>query len=114
MKCAFIYLVLTPLLAVAATPVATTQPARITLHAQEAPAREVLKRFAEQAGTTLPLSPADLLAKDPLAPVTINIDGQPFWVALEELSRKTGLEPVVSPEDPYPRVQLGLGGGDFW
>jgi hypothetical protein len=38
----------------------------------------------------------------------------PFWSALEQVSRKTGLEPVFSTEDPYPRFHLGLGGGSFW
>jgi hypothetical protein len=37
-----------------------------------------------------------------------------FWQAMEALSRKTGLEPLVSVEDPYPRFQLALGAGAFW
>jgi hypothetical protein len=55
-----------------------------------------------------------LFEKSTIGNVTLDFDRQPFWAAMEEFSRKTGLEPVVSPEDPYPRFQLGLGGGAFW
>ena len=33
---------------------------------------------------------------------------------MELVSQKTSLEPVLNPEDPYPRFQLGLGNGSFW
>jgi len=107
----------TPLFAGAAgvaTQPSATQPARVSLHARGEAAAEVLKRFSEQAGALLPLSPPDLLTKEPPAPVTIDADGQPFWAVLETFGKKTGLEPVFSTEDPYPRFQLGQGGGSFW
>jgi hypothetical protein len=101
-----------PTWSVAARP-AATQPVVVTLHQHDVPAHIVLDVFARQAGAPFPLSPPDLLEKNPVPPITIDLDRQPFWTAMEEFSRKTGLEPVLTPDDPYPRVQLGLGGG-FW
>ena len=115
MKCALIAcLSLAPLLpALAAGPVAT-QPVSITVHLQDAAPQTALAELSKQAGAPFPLVPPDLLQKSTLSKVTLDVDHQSFWAAMEELSRKTGLEPVVSPEDPYPRFQLGLAGGSFW
>ena len=68
---------------------------------------------ATAGGGFFPLFPPDLLEKSVLPNVTLDLDRQPFWAAMEQFSRKSGLEPVLAPEDPYPRFQLGLGGG-FW
>lgn len=114
MKCALIALLtIAPLLTCAAGP-AATQPATITVHLHDVPAQAALAELSKQAGAPFPLFPPDLLEKSTIGNVTLDLDRQPFWAAMEELSRKTGLEPVVSPEDPYPRFQLGLGGGSFW
>ncbi|MDB5323731.1 MAG: hypothetical protein JWN40_5362 [Phycisphaerales bacterium] len=102
-----------PLLTFAAGP-AATQPVAITVHLHNATAQTVLAELSKQAGAPFPLFPPDLLEKGPLPNVTLDLDRQPFWAAMEQLSSKTGLEPVLAPEDPYPRFQLGLGGGDFW
>jgi len=96
---------------------ATTQaarPATITLHVRDVPARKVVAELSRQAGAVLPLTPPDLFDQNPLPPVTLDVDGKPFWTALEEVSRKTGLEPMASPDDAYPRLVLGLNGGGFW
>src|SRR3954462_7068804 len=114
MKCAWIArFSLAPLLTYAAGP-AATQPVAITVHLHDVPAQSALAELSKQAGAPFPLVPPDLLEKSSLPKVTLDLDHQPFWAAMEELSRKTGLEPVVSQEDPYPRFQLGLGSGSFW
>jgi hypothetical protein len=100
------------LLARAGAP-AATQPVVITAHFHDATAQAALAELSKQAGAPLPLFPPDLLAKNAIRNVTLDLERQPFWAAVEQFSRKTGLEPVLAPEDPYPRFQLGLGGG-FW
>jgi hypothetical protein len=115
MKYAWAYLLLFPVpAALAAGPVAATQPAVVSLHAKDLPGKAVLEQFAKQAGAAMPLSPPDLLDRSPLPAVTLDLDRQPFWAAMEALSRKTGLQPLVTPDEPYPRFQLGLGDGMFW
>jgi hypothetical protein len=104
---------LAPLVAYAAGP-ATTQPTRITLHVRDMGAKALLGELAKQSGARMALAPPDLLEKNTIPPATLNFERMPFWSALERVSRATGLEPVFSTEDPYPRFQLGLGGGSFW
>src|SRR5437879_169849 len=104
MKCAcwIAYLLcLAPLPPLAAGP-AATQPVSVTLHAHDMPSRALLDELSRQAGAPFPISPPDLLDKSPLPPLTLDLDHQPFWVAMEQISRKTGLEPVLTPDDPYP------------
>jgi hypothetical protein len=92
---------------------AATQPAAITLHLKDAPVRTLLDQFAAQAGAPVPLVAADLLGPN-APPVSIDLDRQPFWTALEAIGRKAHLEPVTDPDEPYPRLQLTLGNGAFW
>lgn len=90
-----------------------TQPSAITLRAEQAPLRQVVQDLSRQASATLPVFPADLLEKSELPAVTLELHALPFWKAVRELGKKSGLEPVVNIDDPYPRFQLGLGSG-FW
>ena len=91
-----------------------TRPASITLHARDLPARKLVEELARQAGAAIPVSPPELFAHNAVAPVSLDVEGQSFWRALAEVGRKTGLEPIASPDDPYPRLALGLGNGAFW
>jgi hypothetical protein len=92
----------------------STQPTLITLHLQNAPANTLLADLSRQIGAPIPTTPPDLLDKTPPPPVTIDIDRHPFWKAIETITQKTGLGPVINQEEPYPRFQLGLGGQTFW
>ena len=91
-----------------------TRPASITLRGRDLPARKVIEELSKQAGAALPLATPNLIEQNAVPAVTLDVDRQPFWAALEEVGRRTGLEPVASPDDPYPRMLLGLGGGRFW
>ena len=110
-------LCLAPLVAYAAGPQnaqPTTQPTLLTLHVRDIAPKALLQELSKQSAARMTLSPPDLFDKSFIPNVTLDVDRLPFWTVLERLSRKTGLEPVFSPEDPYPRFQLGLGGGTFW
>lgn len=98
----------------ATAPLPATRPASITLHARELPVRKVVEELSKQASATLPVIPPDLFEQNPLPAASIDVDRQPFWRALEEIGKKTGIEPVTSPDDPFPRMLLGLGNGGFW
>src|SRR3954453_9330489 len=91
-----------PVLTFAAGP-AATQPVALTVHLHDATAQTALAELSKQAGAPFPLFPPDLLEKSALPNVTLDLDRQPFWAAMEQFSRKSGLEPVLAPEDPYPR-----------
>src|SRR5688500_13469961 len=96
--------------AVAAGPAGpATRPASITIRGRDLPARQVIDELSKQAGAVLPLAAPDLLEQNAVPAVTLDLDRRPFWAAMEEVGRKTGLEPVASPDDPYPRMLLGLG-----
>jgi hypothetical protein len=102
-----------PLL-LAAGPMPATQPSNITLHARDLPAPAMLIELAKQSGAVLPLSPPDLLEKNSISNLTLDLNHVSFWTAMELISQKTGLQPILNPEDPYPRFQLGMGNGSFW
>src|SRR4051812_45878887 len=74
----------------AARPVqaAATQPSLITLHLKDVPVRMLLDQFAAQAGGPVPLVSADLL-KQATPTVSLDLDRQPFWAALEAIGRMT-------------------------
>jgi hypothetical protein len=104
---------LLPLL-VAAGPLPSTQPALITLHAKEMPPAALLSELARQTGAAMPLSPADLLKKNSVSNLTLDLNHVSFWQTMEMISQKTGIEPTLIADDPYPRFRLGLGKGIFW
>jgi hypothetical protein len=93
---------------------ATTQPSPITLRVKDATPKDVLADLSRQTESPIPVVPQDLFDKNPLPRITLDLDNQPFWIAMETLGRTTGLEPLASPDDPYPRLQVGLGTGAFW
>lgn len=97
-----------------APPAPATRPAAVTLHLAGVPAPAALKALADQCGAPLPPSPPDLFEKNPRPAVTLDVSAAPFWEALRQLNRQTGLEPVLNPDDPYPRFQVGLGAGNFF
>jgi hypothetical protein len=92
---------------------AATRPSLITLHLKDAPVRTLLDQFTAQAGGPVPLASADLLKQAPPT-VSLDLDRQPFWAALEAIGRATHFEPLANPEEPYPRLLLTLGNGAFW
>jgi len=101
-------------LLLAAGPVPATQPSRIMLHAKEMSASALVAELSKQTSAAMPLSPLDLLEKNSISPLTADLEGVSFWQAMEVISQKTGLEPTLVAEDPYPRFRLGLGKGLFW
>jgi hypothetical protein len=92
---------------------ATTQPSVITLQVKDAPAKQVFEDLARQASAALPTSPPDLFQNTSLPNVTADLTRQPFWAAIKQLGSLTGVGPVPTGDDPYPRMILGVGGG-FW
>lgn len=91
----------------------STQPATITLKGEKLPLKQVIAELAKQNQTPLPVSPPDVLDRNDVGSATLDLHAVPFWKAIEELGKQTGLEPILNGDDPYPRFQLGYGAG-FW
>jgi hypothetical protein len=78
------------------------------------PPAALLSELSKQTGAAMPLSPLDLLQKNSIPNLTLDLDRVSFWQSMELISQKTGLEPTLLAEDPYPRFRIGLGKGLFW
>jgi len=91
-----------------------TQPASISLRLTNATAKQAIAELAKSAHVPIPLNPPDLLNKEGLPAVNLELKGASFWAAVREIGLQTGLEPNLGGDDPYPRFQLALGGGKFW
>lgn len=63
---------------------ALTEPTRVTIRATDKPVLEVVQAIAAQAGVDV--RPATLTARR----VSVNLDGVPFWDAIEEVQRQSG------------------------
>ncbi|MDB5296137.1 MAG: hypothetical protein JWO31_2120, partial [Phycisphaerales bacterium] len=84
-------------------------PSYVTLRVSDAPARQAYEALGRQAFT--PLKPyADTLWTEDAGrrKVTVAVDRQPFWVAMRELARQTGLE--VRDVNGEPRLAPAGGG----
>jgi hypothetical protein len=63
---------------------------KITLHLHQATPVDVFAAMARQSGVTLETVPADLW-KDHNEPVDVDVDDQPYWLAMKQVCAKTGL-----------------------
>jgi hypothetical protein len=71
---------------------AADRPTMITLHMKEANPREVFAEIARQSHTDLPIWPPQLWTDARMGPVpkvTLDIDQQPFWLALTQACQAT-------------------------
>jgi len=91
-----------------------TQPALISLKLKNVTAKQALAALEKAVAIPIPLSPPDLLNKEGLPLLTLDLKGASFWSVVREIGLQTGLEPHMGADDPYPRFQLGLGNGRFW
>jgi hypothetical protein len=71
---------------------AADRPTMITLHMKEANPREVFAEIARQSHADLPIWPSQLWADarmGPIPKVTLDMDQQPFWLALAQACQAT-------------------------
>ena len=66
-----------------------TEPTRVTLHFDRAPARQVLASLYVRAGAQFRVFPPDPWESAGDAPVTVHLDNVPFWDAVRELEALT-------------------------
>ncbi|MCY2951878.1 MAG: hypothetical protein NTU53_07855 [Planctomycetota bacterium] len=70
---------------------ASTGASLVTLHMRGASPREVFAEISKQANTDLRPNPADLWESRVWPGVDVDIEGQPFWVAMKEVCDKVGV-----------------------
>jgi hypothetical protein len=68
-----------------------TEPTRVTLHFDNAPARQVLASLYVRAGAQFRVFPPDPWESAGDEPVTVHLDNVPFWEAVARLEKLTGL-----------------------
>jgi hypothetical protein len=85
-------------------------PTLITLHLNNAPLPMVIGELAKQAGTEISLWPPMNPQQNPPT-LSINVDRQPFWLAVREICEKTGLTPerMGGPQQTITLMQRGQG-----
>lgn len=64
----------------------------ITLHYKDAPASAIYADLSRQCYAKLKTMPDNLLDEPDLAKISIDVDRQPFWKVITQLSEKTGLD----------------------
>ncbi len=64
-------------------------PTLVSLHFKDVPLRTVVDEMAKQAGIKLPTFPSFVWQQQLPAKVTIDIDRQPYWLAVRELSKSS-------------------------
>jgi hypothetical protein len=67
------------------------EPTRVTLHFDNAPARQVLASLYVRAGAEFRVFPPDPWESAGDEPVTVHLDNVPFWDAVAKLEELTGL-----------------------
>jgi len=82
-------------------------PSYITLHVQDAPARDVADELSRQAFAPLHVFPDNLWDDKNIPKVTIDADHQPFWAVMRKFSDQSGLD--LQPYNEGPRLMRGLG-----
>lgn len=70
-------------------------PSFVTLHLKNASPRQAFEALARQSFTALKPASADVWAQLGDMKVNIDVEREPFWVAMRSLSRQTGMELVT-------------------
>lgn len=85
-------------------------PSYVTLHLKQAEPREAVAELSRQAFAPLPVFPENLLDQSGLPKVSIDVDRELFWVAMQQFSQQTGLELQQYNEGAREGVRLMRGG----
>ena len=80
----------------------------VTLHLAKATPRKAFEALAAQAGTVLKAFPDEMWEQFGQPTVHLDVDRQPFWVAMRDLCRQTGIDLTLV--DGKPRL-TSTGGG---
>lgn len=67
-------------------------PSYVTLHLKNVEPSLAVAELSRQAFAPLPVFPDNLLDQGGLPKVSIDLDREPFWVAMQQFSQQTGLE----------------------
>jgi hypothetical protein len=67
-------------------------PSYITMHLKDADPKLVFQELSRQCYTDLKPFPENLFDQKDLPKITIDIDRQPFWTAMAQISEKTGID----------------------
>lgn len=67
------------------------EPTRVTLHLKDVTSQEVIKEFSKQSGVTMRLE--TWREEEAKKQVTVDIENQPFWVAMQEVCATLNMSP---------------------
>jgi hypothetical protein len=97
---------------------AANSPTLITVHLKDVNPREVIAAIAKQAGIEIPFWPENLWTKKsgmPLSTISIDLDQQPFWIALAQVCQLAGAraETMNMGQGAKLTIQRGNAGEDW-
>ncbi len=92
---------------------AATGPTLVTIRLKGASAQDAFAEFARQAGSGFRLVPENLWQTRPFSPADIDIDDQPYWIALRKLCEIYGLQLQNAGDRDLSLVDRTASGGVF-
>lgn len=84
-----------------------TGASMITIHADHASPKDVFQQLSRQCHAELRPFPENLFDQGKWSPITLQIEHQPFWDALRQISEATGVD--MQPVGDGPRIARGTG-----
>jgi hypothetical protein len=90
-----------------------TQPTLVTVKLDNAPAKAVFNELATQMGAEFGTLPPDLWDKNPGTPISLNVDNQPFWLAMKDACRQANISLKYATDSATPKIILSRDNQDW-
>jgi hypothetical protein len=86
----------------------------ISLSVKNGSPKDVFAELARQSNAPIRVQPANLWESRQFAPITLQVDKQPFWLALKQVCEATGLAPINTGTDREMVVADRAAGMRVW
>ena len=91
-----------------------TQPTMVTLKLENASPKTAFDELANKSGQTAFLTlPPNMWDKNPGSAITVDIDNQPFWLAMKDICSKSGISLKYATDTATPRIILSRDNQDW-
>jgi hypothetical protein len=91
-----------------------TQPTMVSLKLENASPKTAFDELAGKSGQSAFLTlPPNMWEKNPGSAITVDIDNQPFWLAMKDVCGKTGISLKYATDTATPRIILSRDNQDW-
>jgi hypothetical protein len=90
-----------------------TQPTLITLKLANASPKTAFEELGNKSGQTFLTLPANMWDKNPGNSINVDIDNQPFWLAIKDICGKTGISLKYATDTAMPKIILSRDNQDW-